>query len=40
MALAADWLADFKKFWAGSFDQLDGLLQDLKQQDAEEDLDE
>ncbi|MEO0398088.1 MAG: metalloregulator ArsR/SmtB family transcription factor [Pseudomonadota bacterium] len=30
MAAAADWLAEFKAFWSESFDQLDGLLDDLK----------
>ena len=30
MALAADWLNDFKRFWQGSFDQLDTLLDDLQ----------
>ncbi|MEP2978923.1 MAG: metalloregulator ArsR/SmtB family transcription factor [Lentilitoribacter sp.] len=30
MAIAADWLETYKKFWAKSFDQLDGLLQDMK----------
>ena len=30
MAAAASWLEEFKGFWSSSFDQLDGLLQDLK----------
>lgn len=30
MAIAADWLEAYKKFWAKSFDQLDGLLEDMK----------
>ncbi len=30
MAEAADWLATFRQFWTGSFDQLDALLEDLK----------
>lgn len=30
MAAAADWLETYKKFWARSFDQLDGLLEDMK----------
>jgi DNA-binding transcriptional ArsR family regulator len=30
MAAAVQWLEEFKQFWAESFDQLDGLLEDLK----------
>ncbi len=30
MADAVSWLAEFKQFWASSFDQLDGLLEELK----------
>ncbi len=30
MAEAVSWLEEFKQFWAGSFDQLDNLLNDLK----------
>lgn len=30
MAQAVRWLDEFRKFWAGSFDQLDGLLDELK----------
>ncbi|MGE0565363.1 MAG: ArsR/SmtB family transcription factor [Pseudolabrys sp.] len=30
MAAAVDWLEQFRRFWAGSFDQLDGLLDELK----------
>lgn len=30
MAQAAGWLEAFKQFWSGSFDQLDGLLSELK----------
>jgi len=30
MAEAVRWLETFKTFWAGSFDQLDGLLAELK----------
>jgi DNA-binding transcriptional ArsR family regulator len=30
MAAAVSWLEEFKKFWSSSFDQLDGLLEDLK----------
>jgi DNA-binding transcriptional ArsR family regulator len=30
MAAAVRWLEEFKRFWSSSFDQLDGLLEDLK----------
>ena len=30
MAEAVAWLEEFRRFWSGSFDQLDGLLDDLK----------
>lgn len=30
MAEAVQWLEEFKQFWAGSFDQLDELLETLK----------
>lgn len=30
MAEAVQWLEEFKQFWAGSFDQLDNLLENLK----------
>ncbi|HAC59758.1 MAG TPA: transcriptional regulator [Rhodobiaceae bacterium] len=30
MAAAMRWLEDFRKFWSFSFDQLDGLLEELK----------
>jgi DNA-binding transcriptional ArsR family regulator len=30
MAAAVGWLEEFKQFWSSSFDQLDGLLEDLK----------
>jgi DNA-binding transcriptional ArsR family regulator len=30
MAAAASWLEEFKQFWSSSFDQLDGLLEELK----------
>jgi DNA-binding transcriptional ArsR family regulator len=30
MALAVRWLEEFKQFWSSSFDQLDGLLEELK----------
>lgn len=33
MADAVQWLEEFKQFWAGSFDQLDDLLVDLKKAD-------
>ena len=31
MAAAVAWLEEFRDFWAGSFDQLDGLLEELKE---------
>lgn len=31
MAAAVSWLEEFRKFWSSSFDQLDGLLSELKQ---------
>ena len=31
MAAAVGWLEDFRRFWSGSFDQLDGLLDQMKQ---------
>ena len=30
MAAAASWLEEFKQFWSSSFNQLDGLLEELK----------
>jgi DNA-binding transcriptional ArsR family regulator len=30
MAAAVSWLEKFKQFWSSSFDQLDGLLEELK----------
>ena len=30
MAVAALWLEEFRQFWPASFDQLDGLLEELK----------
>jgi DNA-binding transcriptional ArsR family regulator len=30
MAAAVRWLEEFKQFWSSSFDQLDGLLEELK----------
>jgi DNA-binding transcriptional ArsR family regulator len=30
LAAAASWLEEFKQFWSSSFDQLDGLLEELK----------
>jgi hypothetical protein len=30
MAAAVSWLETFKQFWSSSFDQLDGLLEELK----------
>ena len=37
MAEAVRWLETFKTFWAGSFDQLDGLLAELKTKRGEDD---
>ncbi len=34
MAAAASWLEEFKQFWSSSFDQLDGLLDELKRAEA------
>ncbi len=34
MAAAVSWLEEFKTFWSSSFDQLDGLLDELKKADA------
>lgn len=31
MAAAVHWLEEFKRFWSSSFDQLDGLLEELKE---------
>ena len=36
MALAVDWLNDFKKFWGDSFDRLDAVLVTLKQNQSKE----
>jgi DNA-binding transcriptional ArsR family regulator len=33
MAAAVSWLEEFKRFWSSSFDQLDDLLEELKQAD-------
>lgn len=33
MAAAVRWLEEFKQFWSASFDQLDGLLGELKKAD-------
>jgi DNA-binding transcriptional ArsR family regulator len=30
MAAAVNWLEEFRQFWSTSFDQLDGLLEELK----------
>ena len=37
MAAAVRWLEAFHEFWAGSFDQLDGLLAELKRADTTRD---
>ena len=36
MAVAVDWLTEFKAFWGASFDQLDNVLLKMKQHDAKE----
>ncbi|WIY27475.1 ArsR/SmtB family transcription factor [Parasedimentitalea psychrophila] len=36
MAAAVSWLEDFKEFWSSSFNQLDDLLETLKQADIKE----
>ena len=36
MAVAVDWLAQFKAFWGTSFDQLDDVLLDMKKAEAKE----
>lgn len=36
MAAAVRWLEEFKEFWSVSFDQLDGLLAELKRTNARE----
>lgn len=35
MEAAVEWLEEFRKFWTSSFDQLDELLEDLKQSEKE-----
>jgi hypothetical protein len=40
MAAAVDWLQTFEKFWLSSFDQLDGLLTELKRAEPKETDDE
>jgi DNA-binding transcriptional ArsR family regulator len=34
MAAAVSWLEEFRQFWSSSFDQLDGLLEELKKAEA------
>ncbi len=36
MAAAVDWLNEFKAFWGTSFDQLDSVLLNMKQDEAKE----
>ena len=36
LAAAADWIAEFKAFWGTSFDQLDGVLMQMKNTDTKE----
>ena len=40
MAAAVKWLEEFRQFWSSSFDQLDGLLEELKQSETRGDGDE
>ena len=37
MAEAVGWLEEFRQFWSASFDQLDGVLEDLKRAEAKGD---
>ena len=37
MAAAVDWLAEFREFWDASFDQLDNVLSNMKQEKEEND---
>ena len=36
MEAAVRWLEEFRQFWTQSFDQLDGLLEELKQEDTQQ----
>ena len=36
MAAAVHWLDEFRQFWSSSFDQLDGLLEELKKAETKE----
>ena len=40
MAVAVDWLNEFKAFWGASFDQLDDVLFNMQQADSKETGDE
>ena len=40
MAVAVSWLEEFKRFWSSSFDQLDGLLDELKKAETKGDENE
>lgn len=40
MIEAVDWLAEFRAFWGTSFDQLDGVLLKMKQDEIKEENDE
>jgi DNA-binding transcriptional ArsR family regulator len=35
MGMAAEWLAEFEQFWGGSFDQLEGVLMQMKKSEGE-----
>ena len=36
LAEAAQWLGDYRKFWEQSFDRLDGVVQELKQRESQD----
>lgn len=40
MAAAVRWLEEFEQFWSSSFDQLDGLLEEMKKAEAKGPKDE
>ena len=40
MAAAVSWLEEFRTFWSSSFDQLDGLLEELKKAERQGSRDE
>lgn len=38
MAAVVRWLEEFRQFWSSSFDELDGLLEEMKSAEAKKDL--